>query len=89
MKGDKHDETPLTDRDILIRGAAEALLADPQVGREIAGCNTAKFVSTVRPIYVWNGFNFNDNDLRDIHEMLRELVVRKQLGGNHRHLVVN
>lgn len=91
MSGTRLD-TPkdqLTERDILIRGAAEALMSEPQTGREMAGCNTAKFVQTCRPIYRSQGFDFSDEDIRDIHEMLRELVVRTTMGGDHRHLVVN
>lgn len=67
----------LNERDVLIRGAAEALMADPEVGKAIAGVRTANFVQTARQAYKAQGFNFTDDDLRDIHEMLRELFVRR------------
>lgn len=79
----------LTERDILIRGASETLMSDPQVGAEMAGCNSAKFVQVARPIYKRNGFDFSDDDLRDIQEMLRELVVRRTMGGKGAVLNVN
>lgn len=85
---DTHDETPLTEGDILIRGAAEALMSAPAEAKAMAGCQTAKFVQVARPIYKKMGFDFDDNALRDIHEMLRELVVRKMLGGDHKALVI-
>lgn len=85
---DKHDETPLTERDILIRGAAEALMSEQETAKSMAGCKTARFVQTARPIYKSIGFDFTDTDLRDIHEMLRELVVRKLLGGNSKALIL-
>lgn len=74
----------LTERDILIRGAAEALMSNPDVGKEMAGCTTANFVQVARPIYRKNDFTFSDDDLRDIHEMLRELVVRRVMVANHK-----
>lgn len=78
---DKHDQKPITDKDILIRGAAEALMSDPQVGKEIAGCTSANFVQVARRTFKQNGIDFTDSELRDVHEMLRELVVRKTMGG--------
>jgi hypothetical protein len=80
----------LTERDILLRGAAEAFFAqtDKHVAAQIAGCRTDKFVQTTRKSYRDAGFDFTDEDLRMIHECLRELVVRKVLGGNYKALKI-
>ncbi len=83
----------LTERDILIRSAAEVLMANPQTGAEMAGCQTALFVQQARPAFRAYehqiGMRFTDDDLRDIHEMMRELVVRKAMGGQGLHVNPN
>lgn len=78
-------EVNLTTRDVILRGAAETLMQN-DTAKAIAGCQTAKFVQAARASYLADGFDFSDEDLRTIHECLRELVVRKMLGGNYKAL---
>jgi hypothetical protein len=83
----------LTEHDILRRAAAEVLMRDPDVGAEMAGCETAKFVQVARKEFRKYqdqiGYKFTDDDLRDIHEMMRELVVRRAMGGKGLHVNPN
>lgn len=61
-------------RAYFIKAAALALMLDPQTGINIAGVSTAAFVQTVRKTYRANGFNFKDDDLREIHRQVRVMV---------------
>lgn len=82
-------EVNLTARDIIIRGAAETLMGQQDTAAAMAGVQTAKFVQSARREYLDAGFDFTDDELRLIHECLRELVVRKMLGGNYKALNLN
>lgn len=81
MAPSKLDAPPLTELDILKRSAAEILMRDWQTGAEMAGCQTDKFVQSARKAFKGANAGFSDDDIRDIHEMMRELVVRKAMGG--------
>ncbi len=68
---------PLT-RQALVFSAAKALMSLPDdelVG--MASSSTAKFVQCVRPIYKGAGFNFDDNDLRNIHGFVQRFAKVK------------
>lgn len=84
-----HKESELTVKQILIRAAAEAYFAcaDPPVVMKIASENTATWVQNVRSQYV--DYGFSDDDLRQVHDTIRHLVVRKLLHGDYDKLRVN
>jgi hypothetical protein len=66
----------------LIRAAALGLLVDEKTGIAIAGVKTADFVQTVRKTYRSVGFNFSDDDIREIHHTLRCLITERGLKVN-------
>ena len=67
-------------RRALIDAAAKVFLQDDQLAINIAGVTTASFVQTTRPIYKMNGFNFSDDDLREVHNRLRSLIITRGVG---------
>ena len=74
------DETRTVVRAQLIRAAAEAiLLQGDDIAVSVAATDTAKFVRAVRKTYKAEGFNFSDDDLREIQLAVRGLCVRKGL----------
>ncbi len=85
----KLDGPALTEKDILKRAAAEILMRDPDVGAEMAGCQTEKFLPIARKAFKQVAAGFTDDDIRDIHEMMRELVVRRAMGGKGLHVSPN
>lgn len=58
----------------LIKAAVSALLAQKDVIGLIAEMSTGTFVQRARGPYRANGFDFTDDDIRNIHDGLRLMV---------------
>lgn len=67
-------------REALRQAAALTFLQDEALAVNIAGVTTDKFVQGARKVYKRAGFSFTDADIREIHNLLRNEVIRRGLG---------
>lgn len=62
----------------MIEAAAKALTLDPTTAPFIAAAEPSAFVQTVRKTFKAHGFNFTDDDLREIHQTLRRMLLERK-----------
>jgi hypothetical protein len=67
----------MDDRRRLIFAAVQALIAQSDVAPLIAYGKTSEFVQIARAAFKRNGLTFSDDELRDVHDGLKALVVAR------------